>query len=651
MRADIQALRAVAIGSVVFFHFWPVLLPGGYVGVDIFFVVSGYLITGQLWRQVQLNGKVNFRDFWSRRARRLLPASLLAIATVVLIAYWRMPSSWFLKLREDGVGSIVYLQNWVLAGRSTDYLNADADPSALQHFWSLSVEEQYYVVWPLLMFALLWLTQKLLRRLNISARGAILGGLTLILLGSLAYSVWFTGTMPLYAFFSTYTRAWEFAAGALMAVWLGSGDPAADRLKAQSRNPIWWWLGLGLIITAFSTLNSQTPFPSFWASIPVLGAVLFLFGGESSSRWVPTWLMRFAPIQFLGNISYSLYLWHWPVLMLSPWFVVGKPNDWQLTGLVALSILLGWLSKQFVEDPIRFGRISKLGPFKQLLAAGMAMVLAYGVVAGTARLAKNTLDANGGEDQIVADSPLNAGVDFTPPDSGDCLVSHDKYGFKACEKGDPNGTIRVGFIGDSHTRQYFTPIDNLAHKYHWKLTMISKSACPIANSSIFPTSVTSDTCKDWNSRLEKYFTTIEPFDLIINSNSSGVTHGDPAVAAAYAMTAKTQLARGTKWFVIKDNPKPMDNFIPCIIAAGANAALACANSREAAMYPVDLLPGAIANLPGVTVANFTDVFCHRVCPALIHGVMVYRDRSHITSKFSRLMQPKLDAVIPVEFKK
>ena len=651
VRADIQALRAIAIGSVVFFHFWPSLLPGGYAGVDIFFVVSGYLITGQLWRQVQLNGKINFKDFWARRARRLLPASLLSILAIVLISFLRMPSSWYLKLNNEAVGATTYVQNWVLAQKSTNYLNADQSPSPLQHFWSLSVEEQYYVVWPLLMFAVLWVAIRVLKKFSVTARAAVLSGLGALLVGSFAYSIWFTAKLPLYAYFSTFTRAWEFAAGALLAVWLSSGNQQVDRQRAKTRHPIWWWLGLALIITSFAVLSTRTAYPSYWAAIPVAGAVAFLFGGESASRWVPQAVMAWRPIQFLGDISYSLYLWHWPILMLAPWFILGKANDLERTSLVALAILIGWLSKKFIEDPIRFGWLSKQPNWRQLVAAAAGMAVVIASITLMTHSAKATLRANGGEDRVWGTSTLLSQIDFKPQENGSCLVTRDSFGFKYCTKGDKNGTIRVGFIGDSHTRQYFTPIDNLAFKYHWKLTMISKSACPIANSSIFPDSVPDPSCKDWNVRLEKYLASIKPFDLIINSNSSLVTFGDPKVAAAYAVTVKSQLARGTKWFVIKDNPKPMENFIPCIAAAGKRAPVACANPRKTALTPPDILPTAVAKLAGVTVANFTNVFCKEVCSPILHDVMVYRDNSHITSKFSRLMQPKIRALIPAEFKK
>ncbi|MEN9752445.1 MAG: hypothetical protein RL670_136, partial [Actinomycetota bacterium] len=467
---------------------------------------------------------------------------------------------------------------------------------------------------------------------------------------SLIYSIWFTAKLPLYAFFSTFTRAWEFAAGALLAVWLGSKDAAADRTRAESRSPIWWWLGVALITVAFITITNRTPYPSFWAAIPVAGAVLFLFGGESKSRWVPRWLMRFKPIQFLGDISYSLYLWHWPILMLAPWFIIGTLNDWQRGALVALAIVLAWVSKRLVEDPIRFGRISRLSPYGQLSAAGLAMIVVLATAFGTTHFAKAALSANGGEDRVVGNSNINNGINFKPKDNGNCLITRDSFGFKACNKGDLTSKIRVGFIGDSHTRQYFTPVDNLAYAYHWQLTMISKSACPIANTAIFPASVPDPSCKDWNAHLQQYLAAHPPFDLIINSNSSFVTFGDQKVADAYAMTVKSQLARGTKWLVINDNPKPIENFIPCIAAAGSKANVKCANTRQVALTPPDVLPGAIKTLAGVTVADFTNVFCHRVCSPVIHDVMVYRDKSHITSKFARLLQPKIRAVIPAEFK-
>ncbi|MEN9714913.1 MAG: O-acetyltransferase OatA, partial [Actinomycetota bacterium] len=371
VRADIQALRALAIASVLIFHVWPTALTGGYVGVDIFFVISGYLITGQLWRQEQRTGKVDFTDFWARRARRLLPASLLAILLTTIGTFLFTTPSWFIKVQDEGLGATLYAQNWVLISKVTNYLTDDGTKSPFQHFWSLSVEEQYYIFWPIVLFLALTAVRYIPKLNN---RILLTTILMVILVGSLAFSIWLTFDQPQNAYFNTFTRAWEFAAGALLAV-----GTSQNPENAEKRSGLWFWGGTALMIYAIFTFTGDTPFPSWYAGIPVLGAVMALHGGQSQSRLVPRWWLGFKPVQFVGDISYSLYLWHWPILILTPWALRRSTNIWDQFAIVAVSILVGWASKKFIEDPTRFGPLSRLKNWRQLSTAGLAMLVLVGV--------------------------------------------------------------------------------------------------------------------------------------------------------------------------------------------------------------------------------------------------------------------------------
>jgi SGNH domain (fused to AT3 domains) len=241
-------------------------------------------------------------------------------------------------------------------------------------------------------------------------------------------------------------------------------------------------------------------------------------------------------------------------------------------------------------------------------------------------------------------------VDWSQVESGNCLVVRAGWGFRACAKGDPKGYWRVGLIGDSHMRQYFAPLDILAKRYHWQVTYISKSACTVADWQLFPHNRAEPSCWDWNHKLADYFTNNPQFDLVINSNSAFVSNGDPAMAAAFKATVESQVSRGTKWLVISDNPKPALDFQACIAKNGSKAQQACALPYAKAMVPTDVLPAAVSSLPQVQVADFKKTFCPNLCPAVINGVQVYRDFSHISSNFARTMLPQLDSVIPEEFK-
>ena len=241
-------------------------------------------------------------------------------------------------------------------------------------------------------------------------------------------------------------------------------------------------------------------------------------------------------------------------------------------------------------------------------------------------------------------------IDWSTVESGNCLVVKAGWGFRACAKGDPNGYWRVAFIGDSHMRQYFAPLDILAKRYHWKVTYISKSACTVGDWKLFPHNLAEPSCWDWNHKLADYLSTQEPFDLVVNSNSAFVSFGNAQMADAYRTLVESQLARGTHWLVISDNPKPAADFTTCIAKNGATAQQACALPYAKAMVPVDVLPAAVRALPNVTVADFRSEFCPSLCPAVINRVQVYRDYSHLSSNFAKTLLPNLDAVIPQEFK-
>lgn len=651
MRPDIQALRAFAILAVLLYHLWPKRLDGGYIGVDIFFVISGYLITGQLWRQVERNNKVDFADFWARRARRLLPASLLVIVVTAVATFWLTPKTWFMSVVGDVFASTFYFENWQLASKATDYLQEDAPDSPFIHFWSLSVEEQYYVFWPIVMFLALWLSRKAK-----SHRTTVVSVLATIFVASFAYSIYLTATLPALAYFSTFTRAWEFAAGALLSVLL-AGEKAAGSKLAQ--NPAFFWVGLALMTAPIFLFDATTPFPSFWAAIPVLGAVMVLFGGQSVSRFVPRRLIAFKPIQFIGDISYSLYLWHMPLIILAPWVLYREIGNKDRAVIFAIAVLLGWLSKRFVEDPVRFGKLSKLRPSRQLLVSGVALAAIAALTLGAQSAAANLFKSSWASSSIT---PNLATVKDDKPaiESDECRSSTNEEAFKTCIRGVEDGSVRVALIGDSHARQYFAGVEKIALENDWQLTIISKSACPIMDLALWPSRVTYDSCKPWNIEFDKYLDKTEPFDLVINSSSSLVTQNEPEYAAAYASMIQRITAMGTKVVVIRDNPKPLSeersggsplDFKTCLESATEDTVKYCAVTRLAALSPIDGFPAAVKEIAGVTVADLTDLYCAETCIPVIDGILVYRDHSHITDTFAAWLAPHLEKAIPREFLK
>lgn len=352
VRTEIQALRALAVLSVLLFHLWPTRLPGGFVGVDVFFVVSGFLITAHLLKEQTSTGRIGLGRFWARRARRLLPASMLVLLVTATGVYLLVPPSRWPQFGGEIIASALYGENWVLAWQAVDYMALSNVKSPTQHFWTLGVEEQFYIVWPLLLVLLALLSRRLptRRRLDVT-----LLGLVLVVLGSLAHSVAFTAASQSMAYFFTTTRVWEFGFGALLAALAARGTLATPGPRTATALS---WTGIALIVVAVLSFGPETPFPSFTALLPVVGTSLVILAGAPRARLSPAPLMGMRPVQFLGDVSYGVYLWHWPMIVLIPYALGRDMAAPERFGVLAASIALGWASKAFVEDPVRTGRIS-----------------------------------------------------------------------------------------------------------------------------------------------------------------------------------------------------------------------------------------------------------------------------------------------------
>lgn len=347
-RGDLEGLRAVAVLAVVADHL--IHFPsGGFVGVDVFFVLSGYLITGLLLREIDKTGHISFADFYRRRIRRILPAATLVLVATVVASYLVFRISRASGIFGDAVWAALFAGNWQQAFNGTDYMNAGGAKSPLQHYWSLGVEEQFYVVWPLLILALVWAAAKL----RLVERGRLLligGGLGVVVVVSFIFSLWETSTHPTVAYFSTFSRGWELGLGALLAV----AAPVFYRLATRTR-VIVGWSGLALILVAMLQLGPGSTFPGPWALLPVAGSMLVIIAGLGSAD--PAYSRGMVALtnplsRYFGKISFSLYLWHFPVIiLLQPMFPAGSRFYYVVA--VVLMMLLSIASYHLVEDPIR----------------------------------------------------------------------------------------------------------------------------------------------------------------------------------------------------------------------------------------------------------------------------------------------------------
>ena len=384
--------------------------------------------------------------------------------------------------------------------------------------------------------------------------------------------------------------------------------------------------------------------------MPVLGAAAVIYGGQSLHFMMPRRFIAFKPWQFLGDISYSLYLWHWPLIVLVPLWLGKSLSSTGKLALFAFAILLAWLTKRFVEDPIRFGFLSRLAARWQLVVAGTAMLLTLGASLGIAGYAKAAVE-NSWASTHLHPSLLALHNDWSSIEKNEmCLVSPSSTDFKVCVKGDPRGNKTVALIGDSHTRQIFDAVNSIALARHFKLFVISKSHCEPMASKLFPADYSEPTCRIWNQKLEAYLKKAPKFDLIANMNASNFSILSKDAPAAFKALVQTQLERGTKWLVVKDNPIPMKNFETCLETFGPTAEFECAVSRKVGFKHADHLAEVIKELPGVIYADFSDVICKpTLCPPFIGSDIVYRDTNHLSRTFSeKYMQPRLDALLSKE---
>lgn len=658
-RADIQGLRAVAVGMVVIYHLYPSRLPGGFAGVDVFFVISGFLITGHMWRGFQGTGSVRLLDFWGRRARRLLPAAALVLAVTWVASRFVLPVTRLADTAEQVRASALYVQNWQLAHDAVNYLTAQDPASPVQNFWSLSVEEQFYLVWPLLFLA----AGLAVRRRGRGGRVVVAGLTSALVAGSLAYSVYDTRVNPQAAYFVTTTRMWELGAGGLLAL--------LPERRSQSLARRGWlgWAGLALVVASPFALRGTTAFPGALALLPVVGAVLLIAGGSARGVHGPARLMSVRPLVFLGGISYSLYLWHWPVIDLWSAWRGKEPGPLSGPALVAVSLLLAWLTKVLVEDRIRLSPLLT-GHGWRSVSTALAVVVPVAMVSvymagepgqwngklgpgypGAAALA-GTVSSVAPEPVLPPVGDLRAAVP-TYWQQG-CLDGEETSAPKECVYGDTaNPKLTVALVGDSIAGNWFPALDQIALQRHWKLVTDLHGNCAwTATMMIDPSTGGPYTaCHQWGvTVLDDLVTTIRP-DVVITSDfpdTGSVAHRQPG-AQAYADIGAgmakywTQLEdHGISVVPIRETPVMGSNMAACVAKYGASSQQCEVPAAKAIKHDPPTLDATRDMASEVSEIDMNQFICGQTeCPAVVGNVLVYFDGHHLTSSYSKTLTPYL----------
>ena len=672
-RPDVQGVRALAVTLVVVYHVWPAALPGGYVGVDVFFVISGFLITGLLARGVRRDGRVRLLEFYGRRARRLMPAAALVLAVTWIASRVLLPVNQLPAAAEQIRASALYFQNVVLADDAVDYLKAEQSASPVQHFWSLSVEEQFYLVWPLV-FVLAAGVAWLVRRRHGGSHGDVaadgvqvwhvvaLGLGVAVVVASFLYSVHETATNPAAAYYVTTTRIWELGAGGLLALL----PERAGRLLG--RGGALGWLGLAAIVFAAVRYSGTTTFPGTAALLPVVGALALLACGSPRAAFGPAVLTATRPLIFLGGISYSLYLWHWPVVALYQAYrghgigVVGG------AGVLALSVGLAWLTKRFVEDPVREARVVTKTSVRSLATVGLAAVpvLLTGIWLSGQSTRPATIDArHPGAAALVAGAAAPASSSLVPTltratedlpagITPSCEAAKTDTVVRSCVLGDTTDpTMTVALVGDSHAGQWSDALDEVAKAHHWRLVVATKSACPFTAVETTPVgdSTPYTSCTSWGDKLmTELLTTIKP-DVVITSDRPTSSVLPDTKADAPSLTAigqgmasywTTLRARGIDVIGISETPQLTGDAPTCLATKGGTVATCSTPASKAltATSPVDVA-AATSGSPAAVI-DFTDLICPgTTCAPVVGNVIVYSDSNHLTRSYTLSLEPYL----------
>jgi peptidoglycan/LPS O-acetylase OafA/YrhL len=621
------------------FHVWPGLAPGGYVGVDAFFVISGYLITGSLFRMALEHGGISLPEFYNRRIRRLLPAATLVLLLTAIGTFLLLPASRWQEVVAQVVASAFYVENWALAAQSVDYLAAGNVPTPVQHYWSLSVEEQFYLFWPLLMIG----GAALAKARGISVRGMFVALLGMVFVTSLATSIYLTTVSPAWGFFVTHTRMWELALGGLLAL-------TRDRLQVPQ--PLRFGMfaaGVSAIAAAGLFFTAHTPYPGYAALLPTLGALLVIWAGDVQLGYFRG--LNAGWLRWVGDRSYSIYLVHWPlVIFYTAHQTIGIIDG---VGLIAASLIASHLLYTYMEERFRRPR-APIEWRPAAFAAGSLACFAIALVGsnywiGTAgqRFEPGDPDhpgplalvAGARVPQNVAPIPslVQLKADLPVVYSMGCHQTPTGAEVLSCQLGDPEGTQTIALVGDSHAASWVPALEAIALRQHWKLVTYTKSSCAYGQNGGDPS------CAVWQSAVDFELLKTKPAIAFFGRYNNGGDRVVDAIARNVESSWGDLIKAGIEVVAIKDTPDMNIDPGECIAEGGTT----CEAPRASVFYKDPYVVGAIAT-PGVKLVDLSDALCGpEQCDVVVGNVIAWRDSHHMTASYAAALAPILAAEIGV----
>jgi peptidoglycan/LPS O-acetylase OafA/YrhL len=604
---QIQGLRALAALLVTIFH--ARLVPGGFIGVDIFYVISGYLITGLILREIENTGTLNLQSFYQRRIKRLLPTSVFVLFVTAIVGMFVLPAITRDALGRDLFAAATYISNYLFAWWQNDYQNLNATPSPFIHYWSLAVEEQFYVVWPIF---ILFLSRY--------GKRAVLYGVALSSALSLLLSIYQTQTSPIWAFYSLPTRAWELGVGALLLfvpenIWKNRFIP---------------WLGLvGIAIAAFN-FDENTAFPGINAVLPVVATALLI---GSISIWPRFFndLSNNRISQWLGAISYPLYLWHWPALVL-PSSALGRPlRIRERIFCILLTIILAHFTSKYIEQPIRHKKIEGKKIYLFFAATTAASLVAGLIITSTASSMISVKGTNYKFNLVdVMEKPAVYG--------DNCHSNYGETESGECTYGDLTSKTTLVLYGDSHAAQWFPALEELANERGFKLVSLTKSACPSVDVPRADQGAFKNVhCEKWRDNSINRIKKLRPAAVIMSSFQYFTPPSGYSDANKWWKDGQVRLLdalRGSSEHLIyiSDTPRPKRDIPNCLASRDSHSC----DSTEKTIVKI---------IPGFEKIDPTPWLCSNYCPAIQNGYVVYRDASHISVAAALALKPQLEAAL------
>ncbi|MBF4161728.1 acyltransferase family protein [Nocardioides acrostichi] len=692
-RGDVQGLRAVAVLTVIAAHFGVPGLSGGFVGVDIFFVISGFLISGLLFGELRTGGHVSLTGFWSRRARRILPAATVVTVVTVIAGLVTLPLLTARELLGDAVWSSLFLANVHFAQQGVYYFATDTGPSALQHYWSLAVEEQFYVVWPLLLVACVAVARRVsgLGRQQRLPRRGIMGMLVVLTIASFTWSMISSQDAPAEAYFSTLARAWELGVGAITALLVPQVAHRMPRI-------VGWLLSVGGVVgvaVACVAYDAQTVFPGYAAALPVLATAALLMAGARPDGLLPPVraVLTSKPARTVGDWSYSLYLWHWPALILAEHHL---GHDLTPAGRIVLLLIvfnLAGLTFRFVEEPFRSGGLALRLPTPRTLVLYPASLVVVGLVLSGGQVYTNARGGEFGDNPAITVKGKAAKGDDTVAlvkesveaarqkvgipsnlnpnlldlrnsiaDVGACDYENDVRSL--CVRGDPNGDHTLVLIGDSHARAWIPAMDQITADAGWRAFYLVKPQCPAGDVTVSPVNepVVFSACDEFHQWVSDQVAALHP-DLTVIASSppvngvwqdgkrlTSINDIAPVLEQGYDRTFADLGAHSDRVVVIKDVPKSHQDPGECLTGSQPSLLNCMFTPVERSTILGDIVVKS-ALLNGAEVVDPTPWLCWQdECPVVIGDVLSYRDTDHITTEYAARLAGALGHALQLDDK-